>query len=514
VVSRVWSSTTVGIDALPVQVETHIDSGLPRYTVVGLPDGAIRESRDRVWAAIKNSGMEAPRGAITINLAPADIRKEGAAFDLPIALGLLAATMTSVRPRMLDVTAVVGELALDGSVRRVTGVLPMVLRARDDGLLCAIVPRRNSAEAAEVDGITVFAVDHLRQALSVLTGRGNLPGPAVRVRRRVEHVISGHELDMSDVRGQPGARRALEVAAAGGHNLLLVGPPGAGKTMLARRLPTILPPMSRSESLETSRVHSVGSGNVLEGLIRVRPFRAPHHTISDVGLCGGGANPRPGEISLAHNGVLFLDELPEFKRGALEVLRQPVEEGRIVISRARVSVSYPARFMLVASMNPCPCGYINHPSRPCACSPASVQRYLGRVSGPLMDRIDLHVEVGGVAVSDLWPTGPGESSKYIRHRVVEARNLQHRRFRHLTNVFCNAHMSPRQIKEACRLDRAARHLLDVAVERLGLSARAHDRVLRVARTIADLSDDERVTEVHIAEAVQYRSLDRRSWPQG
>jgi magnesium chelatase family protein len=507
--SHVWSSTAMGVDALPIEIETHVEAGLPRYTVVGLPDGAIRESRDRVFAALKNSGLPVPRGATTVNLAPADVRKEGAAFDLPIAIGLIAALAPDLPPEHLDRVSILGELALDGSVRGVRGVLPAALQARADGKAALICPAANADEAAVVTGLRVYGVQSVREAYDLLAGHDRR-APHTRDVQALFREAAHYERDLSDVRGQENVRRAVEVAAAGGHNLLLVGPPGSGKTMIARRIPTILPPLTLDEALEATKIHSVGGALDARGLVATRPFRSPHHTISDAGLCGGGASPSPGEISLAHNGVLFLDELPEFRRQVLETMRQPLEEGTVTISRARATLSYPARFMLVASMNPCPCGHLTDPGRECTCAPPVVQRYLSKVSGPLMDRIDLHVEVAPVPFEELNRKAPGEPSRDVRARVVAAREVQAERFAG-TSAHCNAQMTSPQVRTHCALDAAGQGLMKMALERLGLSARAYDRILKVARTVADLDGSESVGTAHLSEAIQYRSLDRTAW---
>ena len=511
--SRVLSLATHGVDAYVVTVETHLDTQVPAFTVVGLPDTAVRESRDRVVAAIKNSGHYLPLKRITVNLAPADVRKEGSAFDLPIAVGILASS-DQADGGSLGETALVGELSLDGTLRPVNGLLSMAVTAKREGMRRIIVPKGNAREAALVDGLDVFPADSLIEALDVLAGANGAEPFRVDVAEVLRSSVDG-TTDMSDVKGQQHVKRSLEIAAAGGHNVIMIGPPGSGKTMLARRLPTILPDMTLEEALDVTKIHSVaGELEPGQALVATRPFRSPHHTISDAGLIGGGSYPRPGEVSLAHHGVLFLDELPEFRRTALEVLRQPLEDGHVTISRAAMTLDYPAQFLLVASCNPCPCGYFGDSTDRCTCTPNLIQRYMGRLSGPLMDRIDLHISVPAVPYKELAGGATGESSAEIRARVNEARSRQAERFRFRKGVFCNAHMSSRDLRQHCRVDSRGHELLQAAIERMGLSARAYDRILKVSRTIADLEGVLDVGQRHVAEAVQYRSLDRQLWMRG
>ena len=503
--AQVISGAVLGVDAYLVRVEVDLGRGLPCINVVGLPESAVREGRERVLAALHNEGFTVPPRRITINLAPADIPKSGSAYDLPVALGILSAA-GELGPAPLERICVIGELGLDGSVRPVRGVLSIAARCREDGIRTLMCPPANAAEACVVDGVEVLAAPNLGAAVDHLRGFVLLPRQEPRPHSAVCHPIG--DLDFADVKGQESAKRALEIAAAGSHNALMIGPPGAGKSMLARRLPAILPPLRHDEAVEATKVYSVaGALHAGQGIVTTRPFRAPHHTVSDAGLVGGGNPPRPGETSLAHTGVLFLDELPEFRRNALEALRQPLEDAIIRIGRARIALTYPARFMLIGAMNPCPCGFHGSGCGRCVCSPTQVERYVGRMSGPLLDRIDIHIEVPSLAGERLTDDRRGESSTAIRERVLAARDRQTRRFAEAA-IHVNAEMGPRELREHCAVDAPAEKLLRAAVRRLGLSARAYHRILRVARTIADHDGSDRVATMHIAEAVQYRTLDR------
>ncbi len=508
---KLYGAALKGVDSVIITIEVNSSRGIV-CTMVGLPDSAVKESHDRIRSALAESGYKLPARKTVINLAPADIRKEGAAYDLPIAIGLMAAGEMLPADR-LERYLIMGELGLDGSVRPIKGALPIAIKARELGYEGLIVPHANGREAAVVNKLKVYAVDHIRQVVDFFSGDGrNLQPVEVDTRKEFYEHQMNFDCDFSEVRGQESVKRAIEVAAAGGHNLIMIGPPGSGKSMMAKRIPTILPPLSLAESLETTKIHSV-AGRLERGssLIAVRPFRSPHHSISQAAMCGGGSNPQPGEISLAHNGVLFLDELPEFGRNVLEVLRQPLEDRCITVSRAKYSVEYPANFMLVASMNPCPCGYYNDPSRKCVCSPGQVQRYLNRISGPLMDRIDLQTEIVPVPFSELSRHEPGEPSSAIRRRVVRAREIQQQRYAGHPGIFCNAQMTPALQEQYARPDAAGLAQLKLAMERFNLSARAYTRILKVARTIADLEESPAVLPHHLAEAIGYRKLDREDW---
>jgi magnesium chelatase family protein len=508
--SKVLSSATVGIDAYIVEVETHCEKHIPGFTIVGLPDNTVKESRERVTAAIKNSEFEFPLKKITINLAPADIKKEGSSFDLPIAVGILAA-IEKIDITLSNDTIFLGELSLDGALRPVKGALPITVEARNKGIKNIILPKESAVEASIVDGINVYGMDNLSEVVRFLNG-DIVKERIITNKEELFSKINSYHLDFSDVKGQENVKRALEVAAAGAHNIIMIGPPGSGKTMLAKRIPSILPPMTFEEALETTKIHSI-AGIIPKdhALITERPFRSPHHTVSDAALVGGGSFPRPGEVSFAHHGVLFLDELPEFKKNVLEVMRQPLEDSRVTVSRSKLSLEFPANFMLASAMNPCPCGFFTDPEKECTCAPLQIQRYMSKISGPLLDRIDIHIEVPAVKYKELSAETRSEKSISIRERVIKARKIQLDRFKGVKHIYNNGDMGSKEVRQYCKLDSSGSELLKMAMTKLGLSARAYDRILKVGRTIADLEGSEGILSQHISEAIQYRSLDRELW---
>ena len=507
---KTYGSAVSGIHATTITIEVDVTAGI-KFFLVGLPDNAVKESEQRIRAALQNNGYRIPGKKIIINMAPADIKKEGSSYDLPLAIGILAAS-SQMKSEIISDYVIMGELSLDGSLHHIKGALPIAIKAREEGFKGIILPKENAREAAIVNDLEVLGVENIKELIDFFNGDSEIEKTEIDTRAEFYSALNNNIPDFSDVKGQENIKRALEIAAAGGHNVIMIGPPGSGKTMLAKRMSGILPPLTLQEALETTKIHSVaGRLSANNTLMTSRPFRSPHHTISDVALVGGGVNPQPGEISLSHNGVLFLDELPEFKRTVLEVMRQPLEDRVVTISRAKSTVDYPASFMLVSSMNPCPCGYYNHPEKDCVCPPGMVQKYLNKISGPLLDRIDLHVEVTPVSFSELSSKEKGESSKDIREKVILSREIQEKRFSESEKTYSNSHMSSKHIQEFCILDNESSDMLKTAMEKLNLSARAYDRILKVSRTIADLAASENIESQHIAEAIQYRSLDREGW---